>query len=249
MYTKAIYAAVDILAIAALFMIIPATGRIRADYARWLKRTLIAGIVAIAANICVAVAPNASFAEISYCLYFSSIDWMLYFLTGFCLSYTEHDLWLARLSKIAAAVMVIDSVSIFLNPFFQNHFYIYETTDSTGTVFYLTGFNQMYYMHLAIDYAAVLVAFLFILLGIWKSYSLYRMKYVIILSVLLLVVILNIVYMTFGLLLDSSVIFYAVAGTLIFFSIRSFVPRSLLISSTVRAVDDMNEGLMIFDLS
>ncbi|MCR5687910.1 MAG: response regulator [Lachnospiraceae bacterium] len=249
MYTKAVYVAVDLLAIASMILIMPNIRHMRRDYYSWLWRTLLAGVIAISANICIAVSPNETFAEISYCLYFSSIDWLLFFLTGFCISYTEYETWLRRLSKIAAVIMAADTVSIFANPFLKNHFYIIETKDALGTVFYQTGFNRMYYLHLEIDYLAVATAFLFIIIAIMKTYSLYRVKYVMILSVLLLVVVLNFIYMRFQLLLDASVVFYAVAGTLIYFSIRSFVPRTLLISSTGRAVDDMNEGLLLFDIS
>ncbi len=249
MYTKAIYVLVDILAIAVMIFLIPALRRIKGDPSLWIRRSVISGIVAIAANICIALSPGPVLAEISYCLYFSSIDWVIYYLTGFCISYTEHDAWLMRLKYVAATVMILDSVSIFANLIFKNHFYIFDTTNYAGIVFYQTGFYPMYYVHLAIDYIAVLIAFLFIILGIKKSYSLYRMKYVMILSVLILVVVLNVIYMTFSLVLDASVIFYAVASLLIYFSAAVFVPRSLLITSTDRAVGEMNEGLILFDTS
>ena len=248
MYTKALYVLVDILAIAAMVAIIPAVGRIKSDYSEWLRRVVITGIVAIAANICIALSPGPLLAEVSYCLYFASIDWLIFYLTGFSISYTEHEEWLVRIKPIAASVMGFDTISIFANLIFKHNFYIFEKLQA-GTVFYQTGFYTMYYVHLAIDYIAVLIAFLFIILGIRKSYGLYRMKYVMILSVLILVVVLNVIYMTFSLVLDASVICYALAATLIYFSVAKFVPRSLLITSTDRAVGDMNEGLILFDIN
>ena len=249
MYTKAVYVSVDILAIAVMIFIIPAIRHIRAGYSEWLRRVVITGIVAITANICIALSGGPVIAELSYCLYFSSIDWLIFYLAGFSISYTEHDEWLQRLKPFAASVMGLDSLSIFANLIFKHHFYIFETTNQANVVFYQTGFYPMYYVHLAIDYCAVLLAFLFIILGIRKTYGLYRMKYVIILSVLILIVVLNIIYMTFSLVLDASVIFYALAAFLIYFSVANFVPRSLLITSTDRAVGDMNEGLILFDIS
>ncbi|MCR5116152.1 MAG: hypothetical protein K6A97_01445, partial [Lachnospiraceae bacterium] len=54
--------------------------------------------------------------------------------------------------------------------------------------------------------------------------------------------------MTFSLDLDASVIFYALAGTLIYFSITIFVPRSLMNATIGQTIDDMNEGLVLFQI-
>ncbi|MCR4989458.1 MAG: response regulator [Lachnospiraceae bacterium] len=249
MYTKSVYVIVFILAITDMIFTLKACAKIQENYAKWLKSTLIAGIVAIIANIFIALSINPLMAETSYILYFISIDWILYCLTGFCIYYTEHSKELFFLSPIAASVMAADSISLVLNLIFKHCFSIYEITDSSGSVFYQTSFNTVYYIHLAVDYIAILFALFFIVLKIKKTYSFYRTKYIMILSVLILVVVLNVIYMAFGLVLDASVIFYAVAATLIYFSIAVFVPRNLLISAIGRAVDDMNEGLIIFDLS
>ena len=248
MYTKILFVIIDILAVIDLIFVLRSTLRIREKYGKWLKHTLISGIIAILANICIALSFSSLSAEISYCIYFASIDWILYFLTGFCISYTDHNRALKVLAPLASLAMMADSAFILSNLYYKMHFYIYETTDRTGSIFYQTGFNQMYYVHLAVDYIAIIIAFLFIILRILRSYSLYRIRYVIILSVLILVVILNVIYMAFSMLLDASVVFYAVAGTLIYLSITIFVPKSLLVSSIGRAVDDMNEGLVIFDI-
>ncbi|MBR5733264.1 MAG: hypothetical protein IKX80_07490, partial [Lachnospiraceae bacterium] len=53
--------------------------------------------------------------------------------------------------------------------------------------------------------------------------------------------------MALSLILDISVVFYALAGLLIYFGITIFVPRSLMINSVTKAVNDINEGIVIFD--
>lgn len=249
MYTKTIYVIIDCLAAIDILFVVRAIGRIRERYGKWLKWAMMASVVAIFANILIALSFNSSFAEFSYCLYFGSIDWILYFLCGFCLLYTEHDRAMKKLYIPAAVIMCADSLSIALNPVFSHHFYIYENTDTPGTIFYQTAFHPAYYAHLVIDYIAIVVALFFILYRIFRSYSFYRAKYAIILFVLLLVIILNIIYIAFSLVLDISVIFYPVAGTLIYFCINILVPRGLINTSVIRAVDDMNEGLILFDIN
>ena len=247
MYSKVIYVLVDSIAIITILFTYGALRKLSTEYGRFLRHALVYGVVAIFSNILIAIAPNASFALHSYAFYFASIDWILLYLTGFCLSYTDHAKALKLMRIPALAITILDSVSILLNTLLQHSFTIYETIHSDA-IFYQTAFKLPYYIHLAIDYTAVLITMFFIIYRIVKSYDLYRQKYIMILSVLLLVVALNLIYMMFSLVLDASVVFYAVAGTLIYFCIMRFVPKKLMTDTIGMAVDDMKEGLVLFDI-
>ena len=248
MLTKTLYVIVDIIAAIDIVFTIRALFKVKAAYGRRLMLALFAAIVAIGASIMVACATDAMIAETAYCVYFSSIDWILYFLTGFCLLYTEHEKVLKKLKLPVGMVLLADTVSIFSNMVFGHQFTIYQT-EVSGVVFYQTEIYPLYYIHLTIAYLVVVLALFFIIYRIVKSYGLYRMKYVIILSVLLLVILLNLLYMAFSLVLDASVIFYPVAATLIYFCTEYFVPRALIATSISSAVDNMNEGLLLFDIN
>ncbi|MBQ8946308.1 MAG: response regulator [Lachnospiraceae bacterium] len=250
MYAKVLFCLIDSIAILIIILTIRAISlNIREEYGKWLAAALYSAVAAILANIMIALSANGSMAYISYCFYFAAIDWIIFFLFGFCLYYTDHRDALNRLRAPVACLMALDNIIIMSSIMLKNVFTVYATTDASGATFYQTSFNYPYYLHLAIDYTAVIAALIFIIHGIRKSISIYRVKYALILAVLILVVVLNIIYMTSGLMLDISVVFYALAGLLIFFSINVFVPRSLLIVATGRAVDEMKEGLMLFDLS
>lgn len=249
MYTRIVFVTVYILSIISILLINKSIDRIRENYGAVLKQAMTAAIIAIIANSLVAVSFSRQFAGIAYCFYFAAVDWIIYYMLLFCLLYTEHNRIYDRLKLPVAVVMGLDSLSILLNPLFEHNFYIYENTKIPWTVFYQTGFRSMYYVHLAIDYITLVSALLFIIYRIAKNYSLYRIKYIMILSVLLFVVFLNVIYMALSLVLDASVIFYGIAGGLICFSIRTFVPRSLLITSIGRAVEDISEGMIIFDIN
>lgn len=248
MYAKSIYVLVDILAILDLIIIYRLSERIKKSYAKWIRCAFIVGIVAMLANICIALAPTAEFASVSYCFYFASINWILFSLDGFCMDYTDHRHVLKVSIWFIWLLSFVDSVSLFLNFVFGHHFYIYEYTNSYGVRFFKTGFNTYYYLHLATDYILVAVMLYFLIYKIIKTDGIYRAKYIIILSVLLLVIVLNIAYMAFSLDLDASVVFYALAGTLIYFSISIFVPRSLMNATIGQTIDDMNEGLVLFQI-
>lgn len=249
MYTKTIYVIIDCLAIIDIIFTLRAIRGLQERSGRRLYGAMLSAIFAILANIMIALSPGPLFAEVSYCIYFSAIDWIIFFICGFCMHYTEHHDIMRKMAVPAAIVMGLDTLSIFFNLVFGHQFYIYKNIRPSGVVFYQTGFYAPYYLHLAVDYISIIVALFFIILRIVKSYSFYRIKYVIILSVLLFVILLNVAYMMFSLVLDASVVFYAVAGTLIYFCISVFVPRRLMNASIGRAVDEMSEGLILFDVS
>ncbi len=249
MYTKIIYVIIDCIAIIDIIFTLRALRRIRESYGKQLRNAMRAAILAIFANILVALSYNEISAAAAYSTYFAAIDWIIFFLCGFCLLYTEHDKIVRKLAIPAAVLMGLDTISVLANAIFGHQFYIYENIRPSGVLFFQTGFKPAYYLHLIIDYTVILFALVFIIIRIIKSHSFYRVKYIIILSVLLLVIALNIAYMALSLVLDASVVFYAVAGTLIYFCICIFVPRRLMTVAIGRAVDDMNEGLILFDIN
>ncbi|MCR5508609.1 MAG: response regulator [Lachnospiraceae bacterium] len=249
MYTKSIYAAIYFLTIITILFMIKRIQQVREEYGKILMNAMLCAVIAIIGNILIALSYDEMSAGIAYSIYFASIDWIIYYTLGFCLSYTEYHAVKSRLKFPVALLMGIDSTLILLNPVTGISFYIYENKSIPGEIFFQTGFYPAYYAHLMLDYLSLLIALIFIIYKIIKSYSLYRYKYMIILSVLLLVVVLNYIYMSLSLVLDASVIFYAVAFALVCFSIRTFVPRRLLVTSVERAVDDFGEGLIIFDIN
>ncbi len=248
MVTKAVFVTIYVFAIIGLIIIVNLLGKVKEKYEICLRRAMIAAIIAIVANIFVALSVNETMAVIAYCCYFASINWILFFLCGFCLSYVEYFIAYRRLKFPGLFLMLVDSVSIILNLFFHHHFTVFESAGKDGAVFFLTNFNWSYYWHLALDYFVIFTALLFISYKTVKSYSFYRTKYLSILASLILVVFLNLVYMVFSLVLDASVVFYAIAGWLVYISIRHIVPRNLTITTIGRAVDDMKEGIIIFDI-
>ncbi|MBR6485128.1 MAG: hypothetical protein IKT17_00410, partial [Lachnospiraceae bacterium] len=91
MIIKIIYIAVYCLAILSIGFIIRSLRGTKKHYDRGLEAAMICSVVAIIGNIMIALSPSMAFAGLAYCIYFASIDWIIFFLFGFILSYTEHD--------------------------------------------------------------------------------------------------------------------------------------------------------------
>ena len=247
---KTVFVLIDCLAIVDLVFTVRALrNNTKTEYGLWLARALEVAIVAVTANIMIALSLTPVFAGVAYSIYFGSIDWILYFLVGFCLFYTEHNLSEKRVIGPPLYILGLDFISMILNPFFHHEFDIIEITAFDGSIFFQIQGKVPYFIHLALDYVAVIITLYLIISRLKKTYNIYRLKYVIILSVLVFVVALNVIYMMFTLPLDISVVFYGIGGTLIYLSIQRLVPKSLMMSSVAHAIDDMNEGLILFDIS
>ena len=91
MTTKIVYVIIDCIAIIDIILTLNAIRPIKESYGRALRLAMRAAVLAIFANILIALSFNELSAELAYCIYFAAIDWIIYFLCGFCLLYTEHD--------------------------------------------------------------------------------------------------------------------------------------------------------------
>lgn len=248
MYTKAVFIIIDVLAIIALYFIIRALSGMAERYARWLKFALISAVLAIIANILIAVSFNPIFANVSYAVYFASIDWIIFYLSGFCLEYTERSALLQKIRIPIALIMMVDSLSLLSNVLLGHSYAVTTVTNKDGFLFFETVPTFVFSLHLGLCYLVLFAALVFIILKIFSTYSFYQTRYLLILFVIILVVVLNVIYMMLGLLLDASVIFYAIAGFMIYYCIKYLVPQRLMNLAVINATGDMNEGLILFDI-
>ncbi len=222
--------------------------KIKAYYRKWLLFTALFASIGMIANIFIAYAMDPLMAEISYCVYFSSIDYIIMFLCGFIALYTGHLKIRKALVIPVRIILLLDNISLFLNLAFKHQFDIYEYKNRYGVVFYLTNLKPVFNIHLMIDYVMILVALVFVIIKLFKSYSYYRNKYFSILFVVLLIVALNAVYMMFSLPLDASVLFYPIGLVLITYFTEKRVPRAIRSSVMRSAVQVMTEGLILIDI-
>ncbi|MCR5278513.1 MAG: response regulator [Lachnospiraceae bacterium] len=248
MYTKAIFIIIDVLAVIELYFVIRSLGKMTELFASWLKYALVSSVIAIVANILIAISFDAMFANVAYALYYGSIDWIIFYLGGFCLEYTEHSKLLSKCKVPVAIIMLADTLLLLSNPVFGNSYSIYTKENSAGFLFYQAESKALFNVHLFLCYVILFLALVFLIVKIVMTFSFYQTKYILILMDVVFVVVLNVFYMMLGLLLDASVIFYGVAGSFIYYCIKFLVPQRLMNVAVVSATDDMNEGLILFDI-
>ena len=107
--------------------------------------------------------------------------------------------------------------------------------------------NFPYDLHLSLSYVIVVLTFASL---IWKTVlvpSFYKMKYFGLVLFLAVIVLLNSFYVLFEIPVDFSVVFYGLFCVLIYNFSFNFIPKFLVRESIFRVIQNMNNGIMIFD--
>lgn len=212
-----------------------------------LRRLIMAAAVGVSACVYVAMAPTAISAEVAFCIYFGSLDWVAFYLLGFFLKYTNHQK-LYKITYWPVLIMVVcDTISIFLNLVLGHQFSVYKL-EFEGEFYYQYTYSWPYILHLILDYAVIGIGFITIVIAMFKSVSFYKIKYICVFSVVSVLIALNMVYLAFSMPLDWSVTFYAFGSMLIYYYSIHYTPQNLIGSAIKRATNEMNEGLIMFDL-
>ncbi len=185
--------------------------------------------------------------NLAFALYFSSIDFITYYLLIFSFVYTGRLRFLDRFRKIWRIVIIIDTLSLFVSVFTGHMFTMYPMTLSDGSIAYQTTPTLLFNVHLALCYIPILLALTLLASSLKRSHGFYRFKYFPILASITGIILLNVAYMYFSLPYDWSVLFYALAGLLLFFFSLFYIPRKLMNNTLQLAVDSMKEGILLFD--
>ena len=244
---KIVFSILLILSIIELVFLMKYVNRIKENYGIYLIRTTAMALVCMVANIVIAFSASKILSEIAYCTYFAAIDWLILALSGFCATYTAHYKVVKYLSVPSIILVVLDSASIYLNLVFHHQFEVYEHVGKFGT-FLLTQPKPFYNVHLALDYVGIVLCIVYLVIRIIKTKGFYKYKYRSVIVVVLMIIMLNVVYMISALPLDFSVILYAISSTLIYFFTEKYVPRILTNQAMKIAVNEMGEGLVLFDI-
>lgn len=182
---------------------------------------------------------------IAYSVYFISSNWLLYFLLKFSIEFIGHrfDRYVNR--GLMILLLILDSISLALNPVFNHLFDIVPATWCGESGFYTITTKPLFFVHYGLVLMLVLFCFISLFYRAFKSAAFYRRKYLSIALLLVGVVILNI--FTFDKAVDFSVFGYVLEGICIYYCVFVFSPQQLLPKSLVHVAQEMNIGILVFD--
>lgn len=189
-------------------------------------------IPAVLANCLILFVKNSVVLTLSYSVFYLSLNWIIYFLLEFVCKYSK--LTSKTYARILVVLFALDSVSLLLNVFFHHAF----TIDLESLK---VNFRIGYHIHICLDYFVSALIAVVLFYKIFKSPKIYRLKYVQVLIVFVIILISDAIYMVSGAATDFSIIFFSLGCiTLAYFS---FVhsPKTLenrLLTVIIQNLDD-----------
>lgn len=207
-----------------------------------LNMTFFAGL----GNLVVLVSQNRIICMLGYSVFFAGIDWIAYYLLRFTIEYTGFTGNFPKVQKAVKYVLLLDTVSMFLNLFLEHAFSCYPVVKD-GEIYYRIHSYLCYDIHLVISYITISASLGLLVLKICKSSSLYRGKYICILAVLVALVAVDAVYVFMGGLVDMTVIGFVVGGLVIYYLTVIYVPHGALDRMLSMVIQDIGDSILLFD--
>lgn len=182
-------------------------------------------------------------------LYFIGVDLLLAYMMNFVLKFCELEMT-GKLRNIHFLLvwMIFDIAVLLVNPFWEIAIH-FVPKDMNGHIIYKYAPHLLYELHLVMCYVMVALVVGILAYRIVQTPSIFVRKYQIVLLVFIADVFLNVLYLVGAdyFMLDISVLFYSVAAVMIYHSVFSYIPRSLLNSTRNYIMDNMEAQILVFD--
>jgi len=213
---------------------------------RWLTLVLVFGMAVCVSQAFVMAALNAAMANVSYAVFYISIDWLLYSVLGLCEDFTFQPPRRGVFKKVFFWYYIFDSILI-ATDIFTDIVYSVKAVESSGTIFYVSEFHLLYQIHLAASYIISFVIGIVLVSKLFKVSTIYWDKYILMLAGFVIVLILDALYVFSDRLIDYSVIGYALAGVLFYYDVDVYKPRVLLGKMFRGIADNECDAILLFD--
>ena len=239
--------------IISLTIVFFATRKIKSKkYVRPLRLSIISTAVMTLAHIFIINTQNEKVASVCYSVFFIFINIMIFSVFEFSKKYTKFKYRLKTLYKFFIGIICADSISLFLNIFFEHSFGLKKVpvpaflNDSPKEIFKIS-MKWPYQLHLGLCYFIIILLIIIIIVKIITTPKIYRFMY----SNILLAISINIFgdyfYVFLGAPIDFSIIFTAISVILLCIFTVYLTPEKLLQTQLQAVVSNMNDSVILFD--
>ena len=190
---------------------------------------------------------DMTFSLVFFGLFYAAMDWLLFFLFRFNMTFVGNRMEDYVKMPLMYAVLICDSVLVFLGGIFGYSYVCVEQTMSDGSLYIGAQHLPFFNVHLGVSYLLLLLAFIPLIYKAVKAQAFYRKKYVIVIALLLLVAVADAIYMLTESNIDISVLGYALSAVLIYYYALIYEPQQLTNRTYQLMVHDMAEGVILLD--
>ena len=230
-----------------LILCIILTYRSKKPIATSTRRLMISALFPVAANIVCVLSSNYELSGFGYLLYFVSTDWMLAYSLRFIMLYCGYPYRKTIWERLVGLLCGIDTVVLFINPWFVHAFNIEEVVLPSGRVYFKYYSMWYHYIHLGLSYALSITCILILIFKLVKTSALYREKYAVMLLSALLVSLSELYYVFNRSVLEYSMIAYAVFPILVYFFALVYKPYIATYRLFNEVLTHVSEAIFFFD--
>lgn len=227
------------------------TSRKKSKFKRQVFNVIVAGIVSIFWYSLFLLTPmdNHRMAVFTMGMYYLSIDWLCFFLADYSIVYTESETFTKIPCYILIVLSVIDGACIIANNFTGLVFHL-EAAYFAGMDlnYWAVYFETPYFLHLGICYIMIAFCYISLIRKTITAPGFYRMKYAVILVLVVAVTAINAVYYTISLPVDFSVLFYGILGIAICYFTVYATPKHVIERTHSYVVEDVGNAIFCFDV-
>lgn len=181
-----------------------------------------------------------------YGIFHAGMNGLCYGMVQYTCEYTKNKSKLLWVDDIWKGLLILDAVSMILNTFFQ-HAANYEFVEQERAIFLMVHPMFLYRVHMALCYIMVAETIIRFLMAAVKSPGLYRIRYVCMLSMFLMLVASNIAFLFTDILVDVSVLFFAGSSVILTYFTFYFIPNSLRGRIKSLIFREMRDTVAVFD--
>ncbi len=214
-----------------------------------LIKLLLSALIPMVANLVIVYAQSRTEYAIGYMFYISGTNLVLYYLLRFMHNYPapsfneQYSGW-----KFIYIFLLVDTVSIFLNPFFGHVFGVKDAA-SDAAVPYIFYSCWWHYIHLVLSFVVVLgVVGVFTYRMIIQS-KIYMVRYIYIIISLAVVLIWEFYCIFAAFPADFSMLGYGICGVLVYYFSIVFNHDLLEGAMLSVVVSSMDDGIFFFDVN
>lgn len=183
--------------------------------------------------------------RIGIVLMYMMIDWLLISLLSFIIRYANIKIN-KKLYYLFYTLCVISNTLLFVS-LFKEFAFSFEDVYKNSNHWFKLDYHLPYYFHFILSYIMIILALIILIYKYIKVAQVYKVKYLTLISSIIGIVIVNSLFLTMHLEVDFTILIFAVAAILVEHFSISYNFARLNKKIKYLLIDEMNDGLLIFD--
>lgn len=249
--SKTVFAGLSIVMLIIVVISVYFNGRYKERLRKSMAAFLASWVLALVSYSIVFFTEEYKYLSLGYSLFFLSMDWLCFTMLFYTIEYTRYKgkkfiSFDKRLPYIAVFVLVLDSISMFCNVFFE-HAVEYQVVYYRGERYLRYIQKPMYVVHLILCYIMIgMVMYLFVK-RIRAAAKLYKRKYYMVMTILIMLVASDACVLIFKPVVNVTIFSYAIAALLIHYFTFYYIPHYLERYMQILAQNKQQDMIIMFD--